>query len=131
MSTLFLIRGLPGSGKSTLAQYLFFYLPDTYHLEADMYFMKDGEYHFDRSKIAWAHKWCREETSRLLAKGYNVIVSNTSTTEKEVQVYQDIAKRFDAKFSSIIVENRHEGENVHDVPKETLQKMKDRFSVKL
>jgi len=31
----------------------------------------------------------------------------------------------------VIVENRHGGENEHDVPEETLKKMLDRFSIKL
>ena len=35
------------------------------------------------------------------------------------------------KVFSIIVENRHGGENVHNVPQETLEKMKNRFEIKL
>ncbi len=46
MKELFLLRGLPGSGKSTLAKSL-----SDSHIEADMFFMKDGEYKFDGSKI--------------------------------------------------------------------------------
>jgi hypothetical protein len=32
---------------------------------------------------------------------------------------------------SIIVENRHGGKNTHNVPTETLEKMKNRFELKL
>ena len=32
---------------------------------------------------------------------------------------------------SLIVENRHGGKNVHGVPDETLEKMEQRFSIKL
>ena len=46
------------------------------------------------------------------------IVSNTSMTEAEVKVYQDIAKKTGAEFISIIAENRHNGVSV-----QTLQSM--------
>jgi hypothetical protein len=32
---------------------------------------------------------------------------------------------------SIVVENRHNGVNEHNVPEETLKKMVDRFDIKL
>lgn len=63
--------------------------------------------------------------------GYSVAVSNTSTTEREVETYTKIAEESGAKFVSIIVENRHDGVNIHNVPEEKVQQMKNRFSVKL
>jgi hypothetical protein len=66
-----------------------------------------------------------------LKEGYNVIVSNTSTTEKEVATYVAIAAETFAKFVSLIVENRHGRENIHGVPPEKLEQMRNRFSVKL
>ena len=42
MKELYLLRGLPGSGKSTLAKSL-----GGEHVEADQYFISDGEYLFD------------------------------------------------------------------------------------
>ena len=48
-----------------------------------------------------------------------------------MKVYFDWAKEFDYKVFSIIVENRYGGENVHNVPQETLEKMKNRFEIKL
>jgi ABC-type bacteriocin/lantibiotic exporter with double-glycine peptidase domain len=55
MKELFLIRGICGSGKSTLAESL-----GGTHLEADMYFMEDGGYQFDVTRLKDAHQWCRE-----------------------------------------------------------------------
>lgn len=60
-----------------------------------------------------------------------IVVSNTSTTEKEMQPYLDLAKEFGYTVVSLIVENRHGNSSVHGVPKETLEKMKNRFEVKL
>ena len=60
-----------------------------------------------------------------------IVVSNTSTTERELQPYLDLANEFGYTVVSLVVENRHGNTNVHDVPQETLQKMKDRFQIKL
>ena len=57
MKTLYLLRGLPGSGKSTLAKSI-----GGIHIEADQYFMEDGEYKFDGSKIKLAHNYCQSQT---------------------------------------------------------------------
>ena len=45
--------------------------------------------------------------------------------------YYEMAKQWDYKVFSIIVENRHGGENVHGVPADKLEMMKNRFEVKL
>ena len=60
-----------------------------------------------------------------------VVVSNTSTTEKEMRSYIDMAKEYEYRIVSLVVENRHGNESVHRVPAETIQKMKDRFEIKL
>ena len=53
MKQLILLRGLPGSGKSTFAKSL-----GGIHIEADQYFMQDGEYKFDASQLKHAHNYC-------------------------------------------------------------------------
>lgn len=132
MPTLYLIRGVPGSGKSTLAENMTEFGIVDFHLEADQFMIDNHDnYKFDPSLLHKCHKACQDSTFLALANDYNVAVSNTSTTEKEVQVYQQIALQAGAKFVSIIVENRHEGKNVHKVPEDKLQQMKNRFSIKL
>lgn len=131
--TLYLIRGVPGSGKSSLANELYEFRMVDYHFEADDYFFHyaTGEYAFDPSKLGQAHQNCQQNARDHLCAGFDVAVSNTSTTEKEVQVYEQIAKETGSKFVSIVVESRHDGKNLHGVPEEKVQAMKNRFSVKL
>lgn len=130
--TLYLIRGVPGSGKSTFANQLLHQGVVHQVLEADKYFIDgEGKYNFDPSKLREAHEWCQTRTKKYLLDGDSVAVANTSTTEKEVAVYQQIAELTGSNFVSIIVENRNNSENIHHVPAEKIQQMKNRFSVKL
>jgi len=129
MNTLVLLRGLPGSGKSTAAK-LFNKAP---HFEADMYFMDaDGNYQFDFTKIKDAHNWCRHSTMDAMKKGYPVVVvSNTFTQEWEMEAYYLLAEELGYMVVSMIVENRHDGKNIHGVPEDKLEIMKNRFEIKL
>ena len=127
MKELFLLRGLPGAGKSTFAKAL----AGVYTIEADKYFMDGDEYKFDPSKLKDAHAWCQEEVDFLMKYEHKVIVSNTFTQEWEMQPYFDLAEKYGYRVYSLIVENRHGGVNEHNVPQETLEKMKNRFEVQL
>ena len=60
-----------------------------------------------------------------------IVVSNTFTQEWEMQPYFDMAENFDYKVFSVIIENRHGGNNEHGVPEDKIQLMKDRFEIKL
>ena len=133
MSTLYIIRGIPGSGKTTLAVNLCMSMKHPpFLLEADKYFINaSGVYEFDPSKLPEAHNYCYSRAMENLIEGRDVIVSNTSTTEKEVQRYQKLAEELGVNFVSLIVENRHGGKNVHGVPEDKIQQMKNRFSIKL
>ena len=134
--TLYLVRGLPGSGKTTLAETLATPLGAPV-FSADNFFEKkkeDGtiEYNFDISKIGIAHSVCRSKTKNAMEFEYrNIFVANTFTTEKEMREYFNLAKEFGYKIFTLVVENRHGNSNVHNVPTETLEKMKNRFNVKL
>jgi predicted kinase len=128
---LYIVRGIPGSGKSTFAKTLV--KKDYCHKEADMYFVDgDGSYNFEPSKIKDAHKWCQEEMDFLMKLEHSpVVVSNTFTQEWEMRPYFELAKTYGYKVFSIVVENRHEGTNEHEVPDEVLTKMRERFEIKL
>ena len=113
--TLILLRGAPGAGKTFIANILDKYSP---YLNAAQYDI--------------------------------VIVHNTFTEEWELEPYYEIAEKcyYDTKINSMIVENRkgidyndpkiivkgklwspaHHTDNIHGVPKETLDSMKKRLS---
>lgn len=135
--TLFLIRGVPGSGKSTFARHLW---NDCEICEADKYFYdkETGEYNFNPSKLKAAHEWCRNEVENRMKENKQnsryypeIVVSNTFTQEWEMEPYFKLAKEYGYMVTSIIIENRHGGTNVHGVPEESIRKMKDRFEIEL
>ena len=123
---LILLRGLPGSGKSTLAKRIC-----NQHVEADEFFVVNGKYQFDPTKLKQAHEWCQIQTEGWMMKGYNVVVSNTFTQEWEMEPYLALARKYDYKVVSLVVENRHGNKSVHNVPDETIEKMRNRFNIKL
>ena len=125
---LFILRGLPGSGKSTIAESL-----GGYNLEADTYFTDDdGEYNFDPSKLPEAHKWCQSMVEELMTENVErIVVSNTSTQEWEMTPYREIAEENGYLVFYLIVENRHNGDNIHGVPSEVIERMKNRFEIQL
>ncbi len=127
MKELILLRGLPGSGKSSLAKSF-----GGMHIEADMFFMKDGKYKFDPTMLKHAHNWCHDVVENWMDEGEElIVVSNTFTTEWEMDYYFTMAKLKGYIVHSVIVENRHGSKNIHNVPEEKLEQMKNRFEVKL
>jgi predicted kinase len=135
--TLFLVRGIPGSGKSTFAKHIW----NEYAVcEADKFFhnKETGEYNFDASRLKEAHEWCRNEVETKMKDHQvnpqfypEIVVSNTFTQEWEMKTYIDLAKKYGYQVTTLIVENRHGNSNVHNVPVETLDRMRQRFEVKL
>ena len=137
---LYLVRGLPwpGSGKSTLAEKLVGH--DFLVCEADKYFInkETGEYNFDVTKLKDAHKWCHDRVETYMKDSLvndqfyrEIAVSNTFTQEWEMKPYYLLAEKYGYKIFCVIVENRHGGTNLHDVPKDKLEIMRNRFEFKL
>lgn len=130
MKTCVLVRGVSGAGKSTFVQECF---GRFCNLEADMYFTKDGEYLFEPSKLKQAHGWCQSEAERQMKFGYDIVVSNTFTTEWEMKPYLDLAEKYGYTVFTVVVEKRHGNKDIHNVPEETRQKQAERLykSIKL
>lgn len=120
---LVLIRGLPGSGKSTYAKN---YFGGHIHLEADMYFIQpDGSYDWTADKLGKAHNWCLETAKIMLNNGYDVVVSNTFTTLKELNPYIEVASSSDTPFAVFRMTNEYT--SIHNVPQIVIEKMRVRF----
>ena len=131
MKQLILFRGLPGSGKTSLA-----YAVSPVVMSADSYFEDfiDGNlvYNFDPAKLREAHEWCQKHVGLHMELGKPIVaVANTFTQEWEMSAYFALAEKWGYRVSTVIVENRHGGKNIHGVPEEKIQIMKDRFDVKL
>jgi predicted kinase len=136
--TLYIVRGLPGSGKSTFAKRLVG--EDFLVCEADKFFIdkETGEYNFDFTKIKEAHKFCQDTVETYMKDSLlndhfyrEIAVSNTFTQEWEMQNYIELAKKYGYTVFTIVVENRHGGKNIHNVPDDILDKMKERFEISL
>ena len=127
MNILYMVRGVPGSGKTTFAESICDKVvsADDYHTD------DEGNYNWKFENQAAAHRYSQGKTRSIMETGKDVAVANTSTTVKEMKPYYKMAEEFGYTVFSIIVENRHGGKNVHNVPAETIEKMKNRFDVEL
>jgi predicted kinase len=120
---MILVRGLPGSGKSTVARLMVGY--DYFNYETDKFWMVDGEYKFDITRIAEAHQWCQDEVRKCLTNGFSAIVSNTFTTKREMQPYFDMAREFGCEPQVVLCQGNFG--NIHNVPYEVIERMAARF----
>lgn len=137
--TLLIIRGTSGSGKSTLSNLITSICKDdimcSIH-EADMFFIDDkGNYNFDATKLEQAHAQCLKNVE--IAMDFFgrplIILSNTSTTEKELLPYLELAQKYEYQVISVVLENRHGNANTHNVPEKTIKNQEQRLrnSIKL
>lgn len=126
---LIIVRGIPGAGKTTFAQLI---TDIKYICTADDYHIKNGKYEWKQENVAAAHKYCEQKCQILMKKQIpKIVVANTSVTEKELSIYYNLAQLYEYTVFSIIVENRHNGQNIHGVPNEKIIQMLKNFDIKL
>lgn len=136
MPNLLIVRGLPGSGKSTFAKSILDNSDDcalvtksfnntvyTHHYEADMFFENNGVYNFNKNYISNAHDWCYSNVVKSLLDGNNTIVSNTFVKLWELKKYLDLLNTL-PEISLTVVELQTQFKGIHDVPADTIKKMK-------
>jgi predicted kinase len=134
---LILVRGVSGAGKTTFAEMITDWVgwENCYCLSADDFFEDEkGNYSWDLNKLAESHSWCQGYAKKVMGQvtGFRtLVVHNTFTTEKEMEPYIDMAKQFGWEVTTIIIENRHGGISVHDVPEEAIKRQTERFEIKL
>jgi len=130
---LILLRGLPGAGKSTLAKVL------SEHgkypvFSVDDYFTNEqtGEYVFDFKNNHLAYKLCEENTKQsMINHASKILVHNTFTMDWELEPYFKLASIYTYTLFVVTVENYHQQGNIHNVSIEQLQKMAEKYQVKL
>lgn len=126
MKRVIIFRGLPGSGKSTLAKKL-----GGFVVSADDYFMVDGVYRFDPSKLGEAHIACMRNF--LYACGVDmplIAVDNTNTTLMELNPYRlvALAHGYEVEVHRVICNPEVAFKRgTHNVPLNTIKRMDIHF----
>ena len=142
---LILVRGVSGAGKSTVGEMLGEDTISTRVLSTDDLFYVDGEYKFDPSKLAEYHQAIIDKVESLMVEydwkimdhDYSwfpidrIVVCNTFTQMWEMEPYFNLAKKHDWCIHTIIVENRHGSDSIHDVPADVIKSQRERFEVTL
>ena len=105
---LHIMRGISGSGKSTLSQQIVSDAEENDHshalLSTDRFFMNNGVYKFDPSKIVENHGRNLEEAIWNLRNGTNhVIIDNTNLMHAHMKPYVKAAQEhgYEVKFHDI------------------------------
>lgn len=123
-----IIRGLPGSGKSTLAKALKNIYSLSLHVEADDWFTNQitCEYNYVQKEIEKAHTLCKLKAEKAAIDGVPlIIVSNTFVKKWEIEPYLEMAKEHN--YNIQVIELKSTFDNVHNVPKEIIHSMKEKW----
>ena len=132
--TVIILRAVPGSGKSFFADYIKTLDNDTVICCADDYFMVDGKYIFDFALLYKAHKSCQNKFNEALENNVNnIVISNTNTTNKDVNYYRNRAIKAGYTVFVLVLENRHDGKDSHNVSDDVKNIMRESLlkSIKL
>jgi predicted kinase len=125
-----ILRGIPGCGKSRYVRAKYPRVEGAITVSADDYFLKDGAYCFDPTKLPQAHAACLKRFTTYLVRRYDavLIVDNTNSTIAEIAPYYQLAQAFG--YPCTIVEFDGDVEvcaarNIHGVPLDVVQKIHD------
>lgn len=124
---IILIRHCSGAGSSTFGKFLADNLNGV-QFEADSWMFENGEYKFKAEKLGYCHKSCFDSTEQAMKNEKKfIVVNNTLTTQKEVQIYLDLAEKYNYTVFSVVLEKRHDNPNLHGVNSEILEKQKNKL----
>jgi hypothetical protein len=115
--TVILLRGCSGSGKNFTADFIKSLYPDSLIISNDDYFIeKYGYYKWNPKEVIKAEASSRAKFIKALEdKSKVIVIANTNLIPKRFNFYLDNGKKFGYSVLSLIVENRHEGQNIHNV----------------
>lgn len=132
MRELILLRGLPGSGKTTLAHVLSEEGKYPVFSVDDYFTDDDGNYVFRFQENHLAYKQCEAGVKIAMQQGAGkIILHNTFTMEWEMEPYFKLASEFGYRLHVVTVENRHGNSNTHAIPDDQIERMREKYGVKL
>lgn len=128
MREVIILRGAPGSGKTSLARlFVLMHGPMTLVISADSYVYENGG-KWSPEAMLTAHRQCQDQFVRALAIGVELIViDNTNTKESDFACYQEAARLYGYEVRCLVVENRHNGKSLHNVPDSTVRRHRRRI----
>lgn len=116
---LIILRGVSGSGKTTFCNLM----PDAVVCCADDYFTdKDGNYNWYPEGLGKAHGYCWNKFVDACVSHDNIIVANVNAKPSDWNKYVNQAETLGFIVTFIVLENRHGGKDIHNVPLETLDR---------
>lgn len=130
LSCILILRGLPGSGKNTFAEEHGYKVVDS-----DSFFMVDGEYRFDPSRLDESHAKCFHTYLKLLANDVRrIAVCNTNITRAQYTPYVLAARAMGRGDDLAMLHTRCDIEtaidrNIHNVPPHVIGAMNALFEV--
>lgn len=127
----YIMRGCAGSGKSTLAKQLAGNTGEIF--ASDDFFMEDGKYNFNASKLGTAHQWNYNRIRNAIDRGVSpVIADNTNVTHFDLKSLKPLVEyAIKNGYAPRIEETKTPWafdadelfkRNTHGVPLETIQK---------
>jgi predicted kinase len=132
---LYIMRGLPGSGKSTKAKELAGNLGQIF--STDEYFMQDGKYQFDASRLPEYHRRNLDDSTMAMRRGAGVVVIDNTNIEPwhfekylesgRLYGYQVEFVEFDPTNYSDAKIKELASRNTHQVPESAIRSMRDKW----
>jgi len=139
--TVIINRGIPASGKSSIAKEIVSVLCvngfDAVSCSTDDFFISNGEYHFDETKLREYHLKNQDRFYQALKNGCELVIcDNTNLEPWEAKPYYNMAKEFEYKVILMDFKTRKLEDHIaaqtnydykHNIPKEIVQSMYERY----
>jgi len=135
---IYIMRGLPSSGKSFLSRQLV--KRGQIFSTDDYWYIKNGTYEFDITKLGIAHDWNRRRVEKAVEANISpIVIDNTNISIKEVKTYYTafynaILKGYSLEIAvpttkwAFNLEKLVElTKKTHNVPADTIQRMLDKW----
>ena len=119
---LIILKAVSGAGKTTFCDLI--KGPKVVCCADDYFYDIYGNYNFDATKLGHAHAHCRDTFDDAVEsiEVENIIIANTNTKPADYAYYVNQATKAGFVITFVVLEKRHENENVHNVPLQVLER---------